>query len=229
MKILVLNGSPKREKSDTMHMTRAFLEGMNDVRKNEVNIINVIDKHIEYCTGCLGCMSNGGNCVHDDDMRGILEEILNSDVLLFSFPLYGYGMPAPLKALLDRTLPLANIAMKKVGDRYEHVAQADFSHLKYVMICGCGFPNAVHNFEGIVTQFKLMFRDNLQIITVSEAPMFNAKEAEPVTVPFLQIVRQAGSEYAKDGQVSDETMKKLSVPMIPDEVYAAICNGSQPV
>ncbi len=28
MKVLVLNGSPKREASDTMHITRAFLKGM---------------------------------------------------------------------------------------------------------------------------------------------------------------------------------------------------------
>ncbi len=50
MKILVLNGSPKREKSDTMHITRAFLDGVKEVASQDVHIINIIDKHIEYCT-----------------------------------------------------------------------------------------------------------------------------------------------------------------------------------
>ena len=124
MKILVLNGSPKRDKSDTMHITRAFLEGMRDAAPQEIHEIDVIDRHIEYCTGCFACKRNSGTCIYDDDMRAILEEILDSDLLLFSFPLYCYGMPAPLKALLDRTMPLSSIAMRKVGDRYEHVGQA---------------------------------------------------------------------------------------------------------
>ena len=150
MKILVLNGSPKREKSDTMHITRAFLEGMQAASPQDIYIIDVIDKHIEYCTGCFACKRNGGTCIHDDDMRDILNEILESDLLLISFPLYCYGMPAPLKALLDRTMPLSSMAMRKVGDRYEHVGQANFSRLHYMMICGCGFPNSKHNFEPAV-------------------------------------------------------------------------------
>ena len=130
MKILVFNGSPKGERSDTMCITRAFLAGMQSAGQQEVKMITAVEQHVEYCTGCFSCMHNGGTCIHDDDMRGILEEILKSDLLIFSFPLYCYGMPAPLKAIVDRILPLSKMTMEKVGDRYEHVGQADYSHLR---------------------------------------------------------------------------------------------------
>lgn len=225
MKILVFNGSPKKEKSDTLHITRAFLDGMKDAAPQEVQLIHVIDQHIEFCSGCLACMRNGGVCRHDDDMRSILEDILASDLLLFSFPLYGYGMPAMLKNLMDRTLPLSSMAMQKVGERYEHVGQADFSHLKYLMICGCGFPNSAQNFEPAVAQFKLMFRSKHTIITVPESPMFNAPEAAVVTVPRLALVREAGRQYAASGMIDAELLSQIGSPMIPEETYAKIVNG----
>ncbi|MGI6174250.1 MAG: flavodoxin family protein [Christensenellales bacterium] len=224
MKILVLNGSPKREKSDTLHITRAFLEGMRDVAEQEIHTIHVIDSHIEYCSGCFTCKRNGGTCIYDDDMRGILREILASDVLLFSFPLYNYAMPAPLKALLDRTMPLSSLAMQKVDGRYEHVGQADFLHLQYVMICGCGFPNSQRNFEPMVAGFRLMFPNHSTIITVLESPMFNAPEAAQVTIPRLKLVRKAGRQYAEDGAIEDALLAEITSPMIPEDVYAKIVN-----
>ena len=225
MKILVLYGSPKREKSDTMHITWAFLEGMRDAAPHEIHVIDVIDRHIEYCTGCFACKRNGGTCIHDDDMRAILDEILDSDLLLFSFPLYCYGMPAPLKTLLDRTMPLSSMAMRKVGDHYEHVGQADFSRLQYMMICGCGFPNSRHNFEPAVAQFKQCFPCNHTILTIPESPMFNAPEAAVVTEPRLRLVRQAGKQYAKTDKIDTALLTEIGSPMIPEEQYAAIVNG----
>ena len=226
MKILVINGSPKKDKSDTMHITRAFVDGMNEVSQNEVHIIHSVEKHIEYCTGCFACMRNGGDCVHHDDMRGILEEILDSDLLIWSYPLYCYGMPAPLKALLDRTLPLSSMAMRKVGERYEHVGQRDFTHLHYVMICGCGFPNSKHNFEPAVNQFKLCFPNNHAMITVPESPMFNSPKAQAVTEPRLALIQKAGKEYAESGTISEDLLKEITSPMIPEEQYAQIVNGT---
>lgn len=224
MKIMILNGSPKREKSDTLRITQAFLSGMNDVCENEVHTVNVIDSHIEYCAGCFSCMKNGGNCIHNDDMKGLLEEVLNSELLIFSFPLYCYGMPAPLKAFIDRILPLSSMAMQKVGDRYMHIGQADFSKLKYLMICGCGFPNSKHNFEAAVAQFELCFPNNRTIITVPESPMFNAPEAAEVTEPRLEQIRVAGRRYAESGTIDKELMNEICSSMIPDDVYADIVN-----
>lgn len=225
MKILVFNGSPKKEKSDTLHITRAFLDGMNEVAPQEIQMIHVIDRHIEFCSGCLVCMRNGGECRHNDDMRSILEQILASDILLFSFPLYCYGMPAMLKNLIERTLPLSSMAMQKVGNRYEHVGQADFSHLKYLMICGCGFPNSTHNFEPAVAQFKLMFPSNHTIITVPESPMFSASEAATLTVPRLELVKEAGRKYATSGTIDKGLLTQIGTPMLPEEAYAMIVNG----
>lgn len=79
MKTLAFNGSPKRDKSDTLHITRAFLEGMKEVSEQEITTIHVIDKHIEYCMGCFECKRNGGTCIHDDDMKAVLEQISNSE------------------------------------------------------------------------------------------------------------------------------------------------------
>ncbi len=224
MKILVLNGSPKREKSDTMHITRSFLDGMNDAAPQDVHIVHIIDKHIEFCTGCFSCKRNGGECIHNDDTKELLDEVLESELLLFSYPLYAYGMPAPLKAFIDRTMPLSSMAMKKQGERYVHVGQTDYSHLRYMMICGCGFPNSKHNFEPAIMQFKLMFPNNHTIITIPENPMFNASEAAEVTEQRLELVRQAGKQYADTGKIDFDLLAEICSPMIPEYMYAAICN-----
>ena len=57
-------------------------------------------------------------------MPGILQKILDSDILLFNFPLYCYGMLAALKNLIDRTMPLSSMAIRKADESYEHVGQA---------------------------------------------------------------------------------------------------------
>ena len=224
MKISVYNGSPKRENSDTMHITRAFLEGMKEYGEQEIKQVNIIDRHIEYCRGCFSCMRNGGNCVLDDDMKEILRRIPESDLLIFSFPLYAYGMPAPMKAMIDRLLPLTSMEMREVDGSYRHVGQTDLSHIKYVMICGGGFPNSRNNFEPAVSQFIKLFPGDHTIITIPESPMFNAPEAAPVTVPRLELVKEAGKQYAEDFRVSEKLLEEIGTPMIPEEQYARIVN-----
>lgn len=55
MKVLVLNGSPKRESSDTMHITRAFLKGMASTAPLDAETLHVADLRIQPCSGCFAC------------------------------------------------------------------------------------------------------------------------------------------------------------------------------
>lgn len=56
--------------------------------------------------------------------------------------------------------------------------------------------------------------------------MFNAEEAKSVTEPFLRVIEEAGKQYAKNGEISEETKKQILIPMIPPEVYEQIVNGN---
>ena len=77
----------------------------------------------------------------------------------------------------------------------------------------------------MITQFKLLFPNNHTIITIPESPMFSAPEAEVVTKPRLELVKEAGKQYAKDFSIDSSLLEEIGSSMIPDEVYAKICNG----
>lgn len=218
MKILVLNGSPKAV-SDTMRLTNAFLDGIRKTGEHEITVIDVRSKKIAPCQGCFGCWKmNKGQCVIDDDQNEILRLYPRMDLVIWSFPLYCYGMPSPLKALLDRTIPLNQLKMEIVDGRTRHVPLVDFSRIHTVVISGCGFPNYEHNFEALDRQCDLCF-GNLTKIFVPETPLLNVPAAQIVAEPKLKAFEQAGEEYVKSFSLSEETVKGLESLMISKEEY----------
>ena len=225
MKVLVLNGSPKKQ-SDTFRMTERFLKGLDSAGEHEITVVNVIEKAIAPCKGCFGCWQQGkGHCLIDDDQNGILDLYRTSDLIIWSFPLYCYGMPSHLKAVLDRTIPLMKMDMVQLSDgRVQHVALADFSKIHTVVISGCGFPDWEGNFDALKMQCKQCF-GNLTMVCVPETPMLNVPQAAVVADPLLDRFEAAGAEYAKDLSLSPETVAGLEAPMIPKEMYIRIVNG----
>lgn len=67
MKILVLNGSP-RKKGNTRRMIDAFQEGAVSAG-HQVDVVDVCRKQIGGCMACEYCHIKGrGVCVQKDDM-----------------------------------------------------------------------------------------------------------------------------------------------------------------
>jgi len=84
MNVLIINGSPKGENSNSMNLTRAFSDGAGFTR---AEIIDVAKFGIKPCLGCFACWNKTpGKCVISDDMGKILDKIIAADVVIWSFP-----------------------------------------------------------------------------------------------------------------------------------------------
>ncbi|MBO4897241.1 MAG: flavodoxin family protein [Clostridia bacterium] len=135
MKILVLNGSPRRG-GNTDSLVKSFAEGAEN---HEVEIINVCDLNINPCKGCNACFG-GITCAQKDDMTLVYEKLKSADALIVASPVYFYGISAQLKAAVDRChTPARNeFKIKKLG---------------LILVGAATLPEL---FDSILTQYKLI-------------------------------------------------------------------------
>ncbi len=102
-KILIISSS-YRTKGNSERLAEEFFKGASDAG-NEVELVSLRDKKISFCHGCLACQKIK-RCVIHDDADNIREKMQNADVIVFSTPVYYYGISGQLKTLLDRCNPL---------------------------------------------------------------------------------------------------------------------------
>lgn len=69
------------------------------------NLILLKDKKIEYCRGCLACHSKE-RCVIKDDVNEIIENLMDSPLIIFGVPNYFDNVSGLFKNFIDRLHPL---------------------------------------------------------------------------------------------------------------------------
>ena len=228
MKILVLQGSPKGERSNTMQLTRAFLDGFSQNADVQIDTVWVNALQIQPCTGCFSCWNKTpGTCCLADDMRQVLSQMLAADVIVYSFPLYYFHIPSQLKALIDRQLPLQLPFM--ATDNHEggaHMPRYDLSDKRHVVISTCGFYTTQGNYDAVTFSFdKILGKDRYSHIFCAQGELFRVPQLKQRTDAYLQLVTTAGKEFAT-GAISTQTQEALSVPLYPKEAFEQMADAS---
>lgn len=114
-KILVINGSPKRN-GNTSILIDAFAKGARSaaLRQAQGKGAGIEIVHAAFlkfksvgCTSCRKCQKQEAyGCVIDDDASKVLQKMIRADVIVFATPLYFYGASAQLKSIIDRMFSL---------------------------------------------------------------------------------------------------------------------------
>ena len=226
MKVLVINGSPKGTQSNTMVLTRAFIEGLQRGCACEVTYFNVYQqKTLHDCTGCYTCWTKTpGKCVFDDDMP--LAEYIAADMIIWSFPLYYFSMPSKVKCVMDRLLPLNTpIIQEREGGGNAHPSRYDLTHQKYVLISTCGFSATTNNYEALLKQFELVYHGKCSTIVCPEGELFRVEQVAPRCAEYLTHVSAAGYEIAVNSVISEETRGKLGEKLFSTESFMEMANA----
>lgn len=240
MKILVLNGSPKSSRSNTLRLTNAFLEGAGWSASSDTepttDTIDLAKATIKPCTGCFACWNKTpGECVIHDDMTQILQKMLQADVIIWSFPLYFFSTPGGLKNLIDRQLPLSLPFMDRDTENGGHPPRYDLTQQKHIVISTCGFWTTEGNYSAVRSMFDHMCgQDRYTLIACAQGDLFAIPELHARTDAYLDLVRQAGEEYATGGiggmgiaaKISDETSAQLARPLYPRATYETMADAS---
>ena len=230
MNILVINGSPKGERSNSLRLTDAFLKGICNSQKDclpAIERLHIAQMNIHPCLGCFSCWkTTPGQCCIYDDMRGIIEKLLWADLTIWSFPLYYFSLPGKLKTVIDRQLPLSLPFMLSNVEGGGHPARYDMSGKKTVLISTCGFYTAKSNYDSITAQFdKICGKGNYTTLFCGEGELFRVPELSNRIEEYLAAVQQAGQEYVSGG-IKTETNAKLQELLFPRDVFERMADAS---
>lgn len=230
MNVLIINGSPKGEKSNSLKLTNSFIKGMTDSIKTEIHKLNLSSMNISACRGCFACWNKTpGKCSINDDMTKIIEEELWADIIVWSFPLYYFNVPGILKNMIDRQLPMSLPFMVEREDGHgsgSHPARYDMSGKKHVLISTCGFYSAENNYDSVKEMFDhICGVSNYETIFCGQGELFRVQELKGRTSEYLEIVKVAGMEYAGKG-ITDKTRNELSKLLFDKETFEAMADAS---
>jgi multimeric flavodoxin WrbA len=220
VKILILNGSARKDNGVTGRLLKSLIKGLTDggAESKEVQVQGL---NITPCTACLSCMhKKTGECILDDDMSCIYQELKASDTLIIATPVYVDGMSGSLKIVLDRCVCCMEPFLTKDNSGRIRHPYAWRMPKQFMLISTAGFPE-METFEPLVTMFR------------AQATNFGSEPVADICIPgsialqvapdrlshHLQLIEEVGRIIASGDRIPADMLGKLNTPPIGLDEY----------
>ena len=213
-KILLINGSPKIN-SLSKKMTMSLLEGIN--KNNEYEITEVVcrDENIKPCKGCLCCtFLESGKCCIDDSMQKWITKYKEADILIWSFPIFFYGMPATAKKFLDRLISVHNPYTKNNNRKIVFI------------VCTCGFHSIKNNTEALLKEFELIYGEQLIPLFIPEAILYSNSFLNYKTEKKYISLKNIGSYFSENQMVPKDLIDEICTPVFSEKEFNEFFHAS---
>ncbi|KJR44449.1 iron-sulfur flavoprotein [Desulfosporosinus sp. I2] len=168
VKVLSINGGP-RKNWNTDTLLQKALDGAKSVGA-KTEAVHLYDLNYKGCTSCFACKRKNskfvGHCAMQDDLSGVLEKVLESDVLFLGSPIYFGNVTGLMRSFLERLL-FSNLSYNE-GHRSVYPGKLSSGFI-YTMNVPEEFLQRV-NYEALFEQTK----NSLQLLNGTSEFMISA-------------------------------------------------------
>ena len=171
--MIAVNGSPRKD-WNTGTLLKSALEGAESVGAR-TKLVHLYDLTYKGCTSCFSCKRKGntcdGLCAMRDELRDVLAEALESDVLLLGSPVYFGGVTGEMRSFLERLL-FPNASYDEFG-KSTFARQVSCGFI-FTMNCPEEFVKTVHYDVLIETHALIMgiLKGTTEVLTSHETWQF---------------------------------------------------------
>ena len=198
MKVIAINGSPKKE-GNTFHALTIVGEEIK-AAGIDFEIIHVGNKMIHGCIACRKCaetMDKKCSGVPNDDFNKINQQIYQADGILLGSPVYYAGIAGTMKSFLDRLFYVSGangnmfrqkvgaavVAVRRTGGSSSFDCLNHYLNITEMIIPTSNYWNVIHGREPGEVMQDAEGVQCMQVLGRNMAWLLKMKEATKDTIP----------------------------------------------
>lgn len=106
MKVIAINGSPRKNKNTATLLYKALEGAASTGARTE--LIHLYDHDYKGCISCFACKLKGGKsygtCALEDDLKSILKKIEEADAFILGSPMYLGNVTGEMRSFMERLI-----------------------------------------------------------------------------------------------------------------------------
>lgn len=174
-KLLIINGSPRKNGSDAKVAAKAAEIASEYGYESER--VDVYDLRLNGCMACGACKKTG-RCVQKDGMNDLIAKIRDSDMLLLATPVYFGAETGPMKTFIDRLYALTSVDAD--GNKVRDIGKVK----KVSTLFTCGAPEGNMTYANLLAHFVAVFK------------AYGVTDTSGVVIPAADPATVLDSDYA---------------------------------
>lgn len=225
MKVLVVNGSARKEKGYTAKILAPFIDGMKQAGAS-VDLLYAKRLNVNPCVGDFSCWyTNRGKCHINDSMQPVYTKLKEADILVLGTPVY-LPLPGAMQNFLNRLMPLMNPILRFNHGHTQIQFHDDVKISKIALVSVCGWWEK-GNFETVTRIVKeICQKASVEFAgSVTRPHAYLLSEKKEKANEIFSALKESGFKLVKEGILPKDLLKIVAQPLMSEKEFRERTNN----